>query len=95
MSLQAVFAGSEVVPALREAALAVVQHDGRRDDAGGWSFAHFPVQCLNLSLLIGLQVLHLQQVSGKVPGFKNRLVTLMTKNLSNNSVQKVNTKTTF
>lgn len=64
-SLQAVFASRRVVSSLGEAALAVVQHDGRRDNAGGRDFIHPQVQCLNLSLLIGLQVLHLRQVSGQ------------------------------
>ncbi len=62
-SLQAVFARWRVVSGLGEAALAVVQHGGWRDDAGGRDFTYPQVQLLNLLLLIDLQVLHLRQVS--------------------------------
>lgn len=47
-----------------EAALAWVQYGGQRDNAGGRDFTHPQIQVLDLSLLIGLQVLHLRQVSG-------------------------------
>lgn len=62
-SLQAVFARRRVVSGLGEAALAVVQHGGWRDNARGRDFTHPQVQVLHLLLLIGLQVLHLCQVS--------------------------------
>ncbi len=62
-SLQAVFAWRRVASCLGEAALAVVQHDGWRDNARGRDFTHLQVQVLDLLLLIGLQVLHLCQVS--------------------------------
>lgn len=62
-SLQAVFARRRVVSGLGEAPMAVVQHGGWRDDARGRDFTHPQVQVLDLSLLIGLHVLHLHQVS--------------------------------
>lgn len=48
---------------LGEAALALVQHGGRRDDAGGRGFPHPQVQIFNLLFLTDLQALHLRQVS--------------------------------
>lgn len=62
-SLQAVFARWRVVSGLGEAALALVQHGSWRDDTRGRDFTHHQVQVLNLSLLTGLQVVHLRQVS--------------------------------
>lgn len=60
--LQAVSSG-RLVSCLREAALALVQHGSRRDDARGRGFPHPQVQSFNLSFLVDLQVLHLHQVS--------------------------------
>ena len=62
-SLQAVFASRRVVSSLGEAALAIVQHGSGRDDTRGRDFTHLQVKLLNLLLLIGLQALHLHQVS--------------------------------
>lgn len=62
-SLQAVLTRRGVVSGLGEAALAVVQHSSWRDNARGRDFTQPQVQVLNLLLLIGLQVLHLCQVS--------------------------------
>lgn len=60
--LQAVLS-RRVVCCLGAAALALVQHGSRGDDARGRDFPHPPVQIFNLLFLIGLQVLHLRQVS--------------------------------
>lgn len=60
--LQAVFS-RRVVSCLREAALALVQHGSRADDARGRDFPHPQVQIFNLLFLTDLQVLHLRQVS--------------------------------
>lgn len=43
--------------------MAVVQHGGRSDDPSGWDFPLQLIELLHLSLLIGLKLLHLQQVS--------------------------------
>lgn len=61
--LQAVPAGRGETAALGQAALSTGQHSSRRDDACGGNLPHLLIQLLNLSLLGGLQGLHLCQMS--------------------------------
>lgn len=61
--LQAVPAGQGEAAALGQAALSTGQHSSRRDDACGGDLPHLLIQLLNLSLLGGLQGMHLCQMS--------------------------------
>lgn len=61
--LQAVPAGRGEAAALGQAALSAGQHSSRRDDACRGNLPHLLVQLLDLSLLGGLQVMYLRQMS--------------------------------
>lgn len=52
----------------RKTSLAVAQHGGWYQDARRRGFTQIPVQLLNLSLLIGLQHVHIHQVPDEGEG---------------------------
>lgn len=60
--LQAAPLACRVAPGLGEAPLTRVQYGGGRDEARGQGPVHASVQLLHLSLLNGLEALHLQQL---------------------------------
>jgi len=67
-ALQAVPAGRRVASLLGQAALAAGEHGGGRHDARRGNLPHLLVQLLDLSLLGGLQGLHLRQMSDEGQG---------------------------